>query len=171
MKKELLTDKIIKKELNKRCHQKALELMHKSIMLVLAVVVSVFLIKNGFPIGLKGVLLALAIIPLLGVVIYDAVNLTKLLKGKSKYTVIKETLIRTEKKHYISNRAFNTRFFHFAGFAKHPITDDAYKWSKMHNMTSVYFFEHAAAGDEFYLVVVNKKIQLVYHCKYFDYLK
>ncbi len=172
-KKEILTQNIIRKELRTSCLKGYIA---AAIMLPLFMI---FLFLLYLELKLLNVKLfwiclfwGIPFAVICFAFIYDIFRLTQtwILIKKNHYAIARKKLISAEEKtHYARGRGiYYTYHLNFSGYDTYAIPSENYKWSNLLCMNDKDLFNHSISGDEYYLIIVNNKIKLVYPCKLFD---
>lgn len=168
---EILTNKVIKMELRKLCKSKVILTITKTLVFICFLFVLFFYFKLTCKPIITYIVFGVSLVILCTILIYDIVSLTKMIINKNNFTVVKEKLISTEDKSFspLYGKIRPIFYLKFSGYDRYGIPDENYKWSKLFYMNHNGVLNSSTLGDEFYLVIVDNKIQLVYNCKMFAY--
>ena len=122
--------------------------------------------KRGF-FFLTILLLVVTLIILFGFVATLIISINAYVHRKEKYTIVIDRLVDARWIGSYKHRAF---YFFFAVQGKKQIVDTKtyYRWSECYNMIGDEVIRSSRIGEDFYLVLVNKRIVCVYNIKMFE---
>lgn len=170
---ENLSNYIIKKELKLLHKRKVFE----TVIMILVLVPFLYLmflfcdllfkpIVTYTVFGISGTLL-------FSLLIKEIVSLFKTITKSKNFTVTTAKLVNADDKMHITRQGvvYYTYHLKFNGYEEYQIPSYNYEWSHIFNMSDKGVFNYSVLGDEFYLIIINDKIQLVYNCKLFKYIQ
>ncbi len=174
-KREILTDEIIKCELKEYKKEKIIEVTVR--ILDFLIIIGLFILSFYQPLELLSIAVYIILPIFLIIKVFqiakEAKILANLIANKSKFTVIKQNVARTEDKSYNTHRPYMRiirMYFYFSGYDRYKYPDGGYKADKSLYKRCANGFEYLSSYDKFYLVVVGKKIALLYNAKFFEYV-
>lgn len=172
-KKETLTNNIIENSLKNLYKSKIIQVIFEFLIFSGFQVILYFYLSFNFKDVVIYFVFSVSFIYLFGKWFYDIYKLIKIINKMNYYTVVTDTLINIETKTHIRRNAphYDTHHMIFKEYGSYKIPDENYKWSKQFHMSGQGVFNSSIPEDEFYLVIVNSKIQLAFNKKFFEYVQ
>ncbi len=173
-KREILTDEIIKTELKEYKKEKIIEVITRSLdfLVIIGLLIISFYQPLEWLLIAAYILLPIALIAKGYQIAREAIILGNLIANKSNFTVKKQNVARTEDKSYSTHRPYMQiirMYFYFSGYDRYKYPDGDHKADKSLYKRCANGFNFLNSYDQFYLVVVGKKIALLYNAKFFEY--
>lgn len=181
-KKEKLTDKHIKKDLKYHFLHQLSEFIFSAILVVFGFYLFklIFLFIFGSKEIITIIILVLYVLFFSSLIIYNIVNIIKLLylSSKNKYEITTDWVVDKLPKQWFPNGTLNAFFYRpytlvFAKSGKYRIPSFInYKWSDWFSMQDINVYEGTSLNDEFYIVSIgNKRNIIAYNKSLFELLK
>lgn len=170
---EYLSNYIIKKELKLLNKRKIIETVIMILVLVPFLYLMFLFFDCFFIPTLTYTVFGIGATIFFSLIITEVVNLFKTITKSKNFTVTTEKLVNAADKMHITRQGgiYYTYHLKFNGYKEYQIPSYNYEWSDVFNMSDKGVFNYSVLGDEFYLIIINNKIQLVYNCKLFKYIK
>ena len=181
-KKEKLTHEYIKKDLKYHFLHQLLGLIFSAILVVFGFYLFNFIFSFIFGVkkNITIVILVIYVLFFSSLIIYDIVNIIKLLylSSKNKYEITIDWVVDKLPKQWFPNGTLNAFFYRpytlvFAKSGNYRIPNYInYKWSDWFSMQDINVYERTSLNNEFYIVCIGKKKNIIaYNKNWFDLLE